>query len=152
MTKCLKRRLLSGERVSDEQYLELPRAIADPDGIPQKGDSVWRSRHTVHFPSKLVSRHRNFRGNVSHHPLRIHKTMKEYAAFLLQKYTLKYLSIGVREIHITLVVFTATPKISKGTEEMLMVNDSTTIALSKMTQRSHPSGGIFLIAESAKRS
>lgn len=37
MTKCLKRRLLSGERVSDEQYLELPRAIADPDGIPQKG-------------------------------------------------------------------------------------------------------------------
>lgn len=33
-------------------------------------------------------------------PLRIHKTMKEYAAFLLQKYTLKYLSIGVREIHI----------------------------------------------------
>ena len=41
VTKCLKRRLLSHSREeirgSDEQYLELPRAIADPDGIPHKG-------------------------------------------------------------------------------------------------------------------
>ena len=49
MTKCLKSRLLLAQTrevsVRNEQYIEIPRAIADENGLPHKG----QKSHAVHI-------------------------------------------------------------------------------------------------------
>ena len=113
VTECLKRRLLCGGKVgNDEQYLELPRSIADENGLPHKGMKCFSTKFyekkygsaaiLSNFPENWLPRTVILEGMfiINSSPLRIHCTMQEYTRFLLKKYTLKYFTVGVNEVHI----------------------------------------------------
>ena len=117
VTNCLKKRLLhcqitNADTVPHEQYLELPRALADSNGIPQKGQkSTVTSFSQTKYGEKVISNtfppgwlpnsvilEGMFLINTT--PLRTHSSMLEYTTFLLSRYAGWYLKAGVDEVHI----------------------------------------------------
>ena len=103
VTKCLKSRLLwaqmhDGDVPLQEQYLELPRALADESGIPNKGqksnstafynnrygEQVIMSQFPLQWIPDAVILEGMFMINAT--PLRIHSQMSEYTRFLLVRY------------------------------------------------------------------
>ena len=116
-TKCLRSRLLWAQSHSEDnenyeqQYLELPRAIVDENGIPNKGQksnasSFYFKRYgnntfSTFFPSHwlpdIVLLEGMFIINTT--PLRIHAKMSDYIRHLLL-YVGCYLNRGVAEVHI----------------------------------------------------
>ena len=117
VTQCLKKRKLyceftKADKIPHEQYLELPRAIADANGIPQKGQ---KSTTTTFFQNKYreeVILSKFPPGWIPHcailegmflintTPLKIHSSMLEYTTFILLRHVGMYLSSGVKEVHI----------------------------------------------------
>ena len=117
VTQCLKKRILyceftKADKIPHEQYLELPRAIADANGIPQKGQ---KSTTTTFFQNKYreeVILSKFPPGWIPHcailegmflintTPLKIHSSMLEYTTFILLRHVGMYLSSGVKEVHI----------------------------------------------------
>ncbi len=119
VTKCLKSRLLLAQMHDDDmalqvQYLELPRALADESGIPNKGQKsnstpFYSTRYgeqvvmcMYQFPvgwlPDAVIMDGMFMLNTT--PLRIHSKMSEYTRFLLVRYAGWYIKAGVTEVHI----------------------------------------------------
>ena len=118
VTKCLRSRLLWAQvhggttESPEQQYLELPRAIADANGIPNKGQksnttSYYSKRYGNHafstsFPPgwlpDIVILEGMFMINTT--PLRIHAKMSDYITHLLSRYAGCYLNMGVTELHI----------------------------------------------------
>ena len=118
VTKCLRSRLLwaqthgGGDDPLQEQYLELPRAIASECGVPNKaqkcnttafyatryGDQVVMS----HFPPGWIPDAVIIEGMfmINTAPLRIHSQMSMYTRFLFVRYSGWYVTTGVKEIHI----------------------------------------------------
>ena len=114
---CLRKRLMwlqmTEEEMegSNEQYLELPRAIADPSGKPHKGQ---KSNTTKSYESKFtdavatsfpygwlpdsVIMEGMFMINAT--PIRVHSKMIEYVHYLLQQFLGWYLQVGVQEVHV----------------------------------------------------
>ena len=98
-----------------EQYVELPRALVDKDGLPQKGQ---KSSITWLLESRYSKACRNITTNV--HPtqwvadavvidgmflLHIspwghHKTMSDYANFLAKQHILPHFARGSKEVHL----------------------------------------------------
>ena len=116
VTRCFKKRLLYSQMTKDtfphEQYLELPRAIADVNGIPQKGQkslttSFYFKKYgeeviAPKFPPAWVPHSVILEGMflINTTPLRIHSCMLEYANFILTRHAGRYLSAGVEEVHL----------------------------------------------------
>ena len=119
VTKCLKSMVLwaqmhggSGDTSQQQQFLELPRAIATEGGIPTKGQkshttSFYLARYANQaiigaFPLEwhpdVVVIEGMFMINST--PLKIHATVRDYADFLLVRYAGCYMSSGVREVHL----------------------------------------------------
>ncbi len=102
VNKCMRRRMAYNARVgatenlTGEQYLELPRAICDPNGTPHKGQksytTKWLEKRIIlnNMPSgwkpNTVVLEGMFLINVT--PLGTHSTMKEYADFLIRRFAL----------------------------------------------------------------
>ena len=116
VTKCLKNRLLwansnPNNELQLEQYLELPRAIADHNGLPNKGSKststtffekryqgiVCKTFPQQWFPEVYIAEGMFM---INSTPLRIHKYLQEYAQFLFQHFFLKYIKAGIKEIHV----------------------------------------------------
>ena len=118
VAKCLKNRLLWAQmhggkgETTQEQYLELPRALADEDSTPTKGQksntiNFYARRYgdkaiQPAFPSRwhpdLVVIEGMFMINTT--PLRIHSKLIEYVRHLVERYMGYYLKTGVAEVHI----------------------------------------------------
>ena len=118
VTKCLRSRLLWAQSHSEDnenyeqQYLELPRAIADENGIPNKGqksnatsfyfkrygNSTFSTSFPSHWLPDIVLLEGMFMINTT--PLRIHAKMSDYIRHLLSRYVGCYLNMGVAEVHI----------------------------------------------------
>jgi len=95
-----------------EQYIELPRALANADGIPHKGKksgttTALENRYkgqvvTNTFPPRwipdLVILEGMFIINTT--PLPSHSNMWNYTAFLLKRFLSQYSRLGVPEIHV----------------------------------------------------
>ena len=115
--RCMGRKLARNAKVgvvthpSGEQYIELPRAICNPSGIPNKGQKSYATKWLENRYKDLVANHLPvgwipesvilegmFMINVS--PLRSHHTMKEYTQFLLRRYALPHFVKGAKEVHI----------------------------------------------------
>lgn len=117
VTSCLKIRLLycsnTNKKASLEQYLEVPRALADHNGMPHKGQ---KSSTTAFFSSKyqgtnviLDAYPSGWKPDsvilegmfmIDTTPLRIHSCMLEYVRFLMYRHVYAYICVGVKEIHI----------------------------------------------------
>ena len=117
VAKCLKSRLLhcqmtNADTVPHEQYLELPRAIADTNEIPQKGQkststSFYFKKYgetviATKFPPGWLPHSVILEGMflINTTPLGVHKCMLEYTHFILVRHAGRYLSAGVQEVHI----------------------------------------------------
>ena len=95
---------------SGEQYIELPRAICNRSGIPNKGQKSYTTKWLENRYKNLVVNqlpmgwipdsvvHVGNAINVS--PLGSHNTLKEYTQFLLRRYALPHFVKGVKEVHI----------------------------------------------------
>ena len=94
-----------------EQFLEMPRALADHNGMPHKGqkssstaffstryDEILLSSFPIGWFPDAVILEGMFMINTT--PLRIHSCMKEYAEFLLNRHVKSYINAGVKEVHI----------------------------------------------------
>ena len=113
---CLKKRLLyceaTKEKIPHEQFLELPRAIADSNGIPQKGQkststSFFQTRYgeeviLYKFPQGWLPHSVILEGMflINTTPLKIHSCMLEYTTFIFARHAGRYLSSEVNEVHI----------------------------------------------------
>ena len=117
VTQCLKKRLLHCEstkahNIPHEQYLELPRAIADINGIPQKGqksvtttffqkkygEKVFLDKFPPGWKPQSAILEGMFLINTT--PLKIHSSMLEYTTFIFVRHAGKYITAGVNEVHI----------------------------------------------------
>ena len=117
VSNCLKQHLVwcqySKERPpTAEQYIELPRALANADGIPRKGKksgttTALENRYkgqvvTNTFPPRwipdLVILEGMFIINTT--PLPSHSNMWNYTTFLLKRFLSQYSRLGVPEIHV----------------------------------------------------
>ena len=118
VAKCLKSRLIWAQihggidESPEQQYLELPRAIATEDGIPHKGQKSHTSTfygkrygEKVIQPAFPMGWHPDIvviegMFMINSVPLRIHTTMSEYTRHLLLRYAVCYLKTGVKEVHV----------------------------------------------------
>ena len=117
MNRCMRRKLAWNAKVgvvthpSGKQYIELPRAICNPSGIPNKGQKSYATKWLENRYKDLVANHLPvgwipesvilegmFMINVS--PLGSHHTMKEYTQFLLRRYALPHFVKSAKEVHI----------------------------------------------------
>ena len=117
MNRCMRRKLAWNAKLgvvthpSGEQYIELPRAICNPHGIPNKGQKSYATKWLENRYKGLVINNLPvgwipesvvlegmFMINVS--PLASHHTMKEYTQFLLRRYALPHFVKGAKEVHI----------------------------------------------------
>ena len=94
-----------------EQYLELPRAICSPCGVPHKGQKSYATKFLEkRYSSLIVSM---FPGGwvpdsvvlegmflINTVPLVTHCLMKDYAKFLVRRFAVPHLAKGVEEVHI----------------------------------------------------
>ena len=113
----MKKRLLycqttNADTVPHEQYLELPRAISDSNGVPQKeqksvstsfyqntyGDKVISNKFTAGWLPNTVILEGMFLINTT--PLRTHTIMLEYTNFILIRYAGRYLNAEISEVHV----------------------------------------------------
>ena len=110
---CLRKRLLAqnglNQLPTQDQYLELPRAIADANGMPHKSEKR-NARQFLHERYEIMSPH--FPTNwfpdvvILEGMFMIQSTpfpgctMKQYSAFLLDQYVQYYIQKNVAEIHI----------------------------------------------------
>ena len=119
--RCIRRAFAWNARVEvdqqkiGQQYLELPRAICDPIGNPNKRQKSYTTKWLEKRYTSIVS---NMLPNmwVAHvvvlegmfiintSPLSTHKNMCEYARFLLRRFVTPHFSNGSMEIHIVLIV------------------------------------------------
>lgn len=94
-----------------EQFLELPRAIATKDGIPHKGQKIsitkfYEKRYEdallVQFPSGWVPHSVILKGMflINATPIRMHSQMAEYVRYLFERFLMRYLQVGVCELHV----------------------------------------------------
>jgi hypothetical protein len=168
VTQCLKKRLLHCEltktnKIPHEQYLELPRAIADTNGIPHKGQ---KSATTTFFPKKYgeeVILNKFPPGWIPHSailegmflinttPLNIHSCMIEYTTFIFVRHAGKYLTSGVNEVHIVFDDpgrFDVHPNDIERTRRDIPNNGKyMTTSTLKTIPRYHQSGGTYWVAE-----
>ena len=90
-----------------QQYIELPQAISDPKG-QEEFTTKWLEncyKDLVHnqllggwVPKADVVLEGMFMINTS--PLTTHRTMKDYAQFLLRRFVLHHLTNGCSEVHV----------------------------------------------------
>lgn len=116
VNKCIRLSLASNSKVDSDhqqqggQYLELPRAISDPHGKPQKGKKSYatkwlekRYKHVVtsQLPSgwipEVVVLEGMFLINTS--PLSTHPSMMEYSFFLFRRFVRPHFLAGSAEVH-----------------------------------------------------
>ena len=111
---CLRKRLMAQCQQptlfsKTDQYLELPRAIADANGLPHKSDKknardYFHNRYDIllpqlpinWFPDAIILKGKFMIQSIPFPGC----TMEQYTAFLLDKYTKFYINLGVPEIHI----------------------------------------------------
>ena len=99
--------------VRGEQYLELPRALCDIDGLPTKGQkslvtNFYQCRYkessiiTHQFPPNWIADSVIIDGMflINCSPLGSHKTMADYGNFLLKRFITPHLRKGSKEIHL----------------------------------------------------
>ena len=93
-----------------EQYIELPRAICTPDGVPHKGQKSYTTTYLEKRYSNIVNK---FPGGwvpdsvilegmflINTTPLASHSAMKEYVMFLFKRFIHPHLSAGAKEVHV----------------------------------------------------
>lgn len=98
---------------SEEQYTVLPRAIADINGNPHKGNkSKWtqclKSRYNVPEISPFLSVPEwipevaiiDAMFSINVNPLRQHKTIEQYAYLLFKQFAIPYYQRGAKEVHL----------------------------------------------------
>ena len=107
---CLKRRLKAKcipATGKCEQYLELPRAIATSEGVPQKGDKA-NARSYLDKRYQIQLQDNNWTPDtvlidgiflIYTNPIPNTK-MADYVLFLIARYAVHYLQKGVNDIHI----------------------------------------------------
>lgn len=120
VTKCLKSRLLLAqmqegdvrENPTNEQFIELPKAIADENGLPNKGQKCNTTTFFVNrysdqvflqtFPLGWIPDCVVMEGMflIQTTPLRIHSNMWEYSRFIAIRHVGWYIKAGVAQIHI----------------------------------------------------
>ena len=94
-----------------QQYIELPRAISDPNGNLHKGQKSYTTKWLENRYKDLVCNQLPggwvpdvvvlegmFMINTS--PLTTHSTMKDYSQFLLRRFVLHHLTNGCKEVHV----------------------------------------------------
>lgn len=117
--KCMRRKIAFAIQtggipdVMGEQYIALPRALCDIDGMPVSGQkslitNFYKRRYgdmdliMDSFPSNwapdTVILEGMFLVNIK--PLSMHKTMAHYGDFLLKRYVKPYLKKGCKEFHL----------------------------------------------------
>ena len=115
--KCLRRAFAwnakfgSSSQNVGQQYIELPRAISDPNGNLHKGQKSYTTKWLENRYKDLISNQLPggwvpdvvvlegmFMINTS--PLTTHSTMKDYSQFLLRRFVLHHLTNGCSEAHI----------------------------------------------------
>ena len=117
MNRCMRRKLAWNAKLgvvthpSGEQYIELPWAICNPHGIPNKGQKSYATKWLENcykdlvvnqFPMAWIPDSVVLKGMfmITVSPLGSHHTMKEYTQFLLRRYALPHFVKGVKEVHI----------------------------------------------------
>ena len=171
MNRCMRRKLAWNAKLgvvthpSGEQYIELPRAICNPSGIPNKGQKSYATKWLENRYKDLVANHLPvgwipesvilegmFMINVS--PLGSHHTMKEYTQFLLRRYALPHFVKSAKEVHI---IFDnpdrqlLSPSHLSADVEMTLVHwlQIIIMLISVMTQKSPKNGEIISSVENA---
>ena len=93
------------------QYLEMPRAICCPNGLPHKGQKSYATHFlgkrykncVVHaLPSGWIADSIILEGMfiINTSPLVSHRTMRDYSNFLINRFVLYYFYKGINEVHI----------------------------------------------------
>lgn len=117
---CLRKKIafskLTNKPVSNlEQFIQLPRAICDAEGVPEKGQKSWAT--TVFkklYPESFLTNLPVFISAakslafiidamfiINTSPLSIHKTFSEYAAFLFELWVVRrHHQLSASEVHI----------------------------------------------------
>ena len=117
MGKCLRKAFAwnakfgSSSQQVGQQYIELPRAISDPNGNLHKGQKSYTTKWLENRYKDLVCNQLlggwvpdvvvlegMFTINTS--PLTTHSTMKDYSQFLLCRFVLHHLTNGCSEVHV----------------------------------------------------
>ncbi len=117
VNKCVRLSLAWNSKVDRDhqqkggQYLELPRAISDPHGRPNKGAKSYAAKWlekryknviTSHLPSgwipEVVVLEGMFLINTS--PLSTHSSMMEYSVFLFRRFVCPHFIVGSSEVHL----------------------------------------------------
>ena len=105
----------TGEKydASEEQYSLLPRALADADGNPHKGNKcTWtaslQNRYNLPITNPYITvlpwtpeiaiLDAMFAININ--PLRQHKSVTEYANFIFRQFVLRHYQRGTNEVHL----------------------------------------------------
>ena len=118
VSRCIRRELAwsaqthnSAQKSRGEQYLELPRALCTHDAIPHKGQKSFATKYVearykdlmmCSYPAQwvpdIVILEGMFLINTS--PLITHSSMKDYARFLIKRFTISHFIKGVIQVHI----------------------------------------------------
>jgi hypothetical protein len=115
--KCLRKAFVwntkfgSSSQQVGQQYIELPRAISDPNGNLHKGQKSYTTKWLENRYKDLICNQLPggwvpdvvvlegmFMINTS--PLTTHSTMKDYSQFLLRRFVLHHLTNGCSEVHV----------------------------------------------------
>ena len=118
VSRCIRRELAwsaqthnSAQKSRGEQYLELPRALCTHDAIPHKGQKSFATKffearykdlmmcsYPAQWVPDIVILEGMFLINTS--PLITHSSMKDYARFLIKRFTIPHFIKGVIQVHI----------------------------------------------------
>ena len=116
--KCIRRKISHANRSKTsvdtvaEQYIELPRALCDTNGVLNKGQ---KSVATKFYETRYNSEQDIFTSTlpwcpdtvimegmflINTTPLHSHKTMAHYATFLMKRFIINHFRKGVAEVHL----------------------------------------------------
>ena len=109
---CLKKRLeaATATQPASEQYLELPRALCDAQGMPNKGnkstakdflENRYQSIHSSTLPADYSIECVIFDGMfMLHSNPKDGSTMRQYAIMLIQRFMYYYIQRRTEQIHV----------------------------------------------------
>ena len=121
VSKCMRRTLAWNAKADKDhlqlglggQYIELPRAISDRNGIPHKGQKSYTTKWitkryieanviTSELPDGWIADTVVLEGMfiINTSPLVSFSSMKEYSSFLIRRYVLPYFKAGTPTVHI----------------------------------------------------
>ena len=117
VSHCLRRQLAWSAQTGSvlkhqgEQYLELPRAICTPHGVPHKGQKSYATKYLEKrycnlivsmFPGGWVPDSVVLQGMflINTAPLVTHSLMKDYVLFMVRRFVVPHFAKGVKEVHI----------------------------------------------------